>query len=368
MNNTIKRLEEALAPRPFPQSKSTPWLICVPRQMTGTKRVRKYFKTQEEAQQYVTRLWSVGYAKADMRENGQENGESPKPSLEYCARQWLERHKELRPTYLQLRQHINRLIARHGRDPIDRITHVELDAWLRSLRGKLAPETCHNCWRITRRFFAFCHDFLELIPRNPMLKLKEPAADFKEPELLTPEQMRACLSIARGGGNVALSAYLCLGGFAGIRTEEILRMDWDDLNWVTGEVWVRNPKKVTRWRPRPVEMLPALRRNLEGVALKGDQIEARARAQQLQNGRPTRKIIPGGQRALFLARRTMMDELKWKEWPNNCLRHSYKSYHLAVFQDLEKLRVQMGHSDQNMTRYNYGAPEVRAVAEEWWAL
>ncbi len=49
-----------------------------------------------------------------------------------------------------------------------------------------------------------------------------------------------------------------LGGFAGLRTEEILR--WPvgkDIDWDAGEIYVRNPKKVAGWKPRNVEILLA---------------------------------------------------------------------------------------------------------------
>ncbi len=63
-------------------------------------------------------------------------------------------------TFFQIRQVLTPLIARHGKDPIDAVDHKKLDAWLRSLL-RLAPVTQHNYWRVTRRFFNFCRDFLE---------------------------------------------------------------------------------------------------------------------------------------------------------------------------------------------------------------
>jgi integrase len=335
-------------------------MVPVPKAFTGTKRVRKYFATKDEAGMYIARIIAGGYVHADTREVT-----VGKTTVGECAEVWMARHEDKKPTLKQIRQPLSSLIARHGRDAIDQITHVHLDAWLRSI--KLSPTTKHNYFRITRRFFSFCHQWLEVIPRNPMMKVPRPKKEFQDPEILTPKQMQACLDVAEAEGNLPLIAYLCLGGFAGIRTEEILRMDWDDFNWTNGEVWVRKPKKVGGWRPRSVEMLPALRRHLDWIAPKTAH-QITIEIEQQSPGHPTRKVVPGGQRSLYLARRAMMDKLGWKEWPYNCLRHSYKSYHLAVFQDLEKLRVQMGHSDQNMTRYNYGAPEVRAVAEQWWAL
>jgi integrase len=219
---------------------------------------------------------------------------------------------------------MNRLVARHGGDPIDMIGHRELDAWLRSL-SHLAPITQHNYWRITRRFFGWAQDYLEVIARNPMKKLQERRLEHQEPEILKPEQMRACLEAA--AGERRLTAYLCLGGFAGLRTVEILRQRWDDIDWMAGEIYVRQPKRVAGWRPRHVEILPALRRHLEPLALKEG------------------AILPGGQPVLYALRRTLRDKLGcWPRWPQNTLRHSFKTYHAAYFQNLPKTQRQMGHA------------------------
>ena len=235
-----------------------------------------------------------------------------------------------------------------GKQPIEAVDHRQLDVFFRALADEgLGPTTIHNHWRITRRFFSFCQDYLEVIVRNPMKRLQEPRQEHKDPAILTPDQMRACLEAA--GGNRKLLAYLALGGFAGLRTEEILRQRWEDIDWGHGEIYVRQPKRVGGWRPRQVEILPALRRHLEPVALKDG------------------KIIPGGQRTLYLLRRAMMDQLNWESWPDNCLRHSFKSYHYAHFGSNEKTAQQLGHAG-GVSFYVYGSPVVKADAESWWEL
>lgn len=320
-----------------------PWMVAVPAVITGTKRVRRYFKRREDAAAYIIRVRQQGWLTVESQNGAGGAG----PTLGECAALWLARLEEHRPTYFQARLVLNRLVARHGRDPVAAVGHRELDAWLRSLNG-FAPVTQHNYWRITRRFFGWCQDFLEAIPRNPMKKLQERRLEHVDPEILTPDQMRACLVAANGDRR--LTAYLALGGFAGARTEEILRQSWSDIDWQAGEIFVRNPKRVAGWRPRHVEILPALRRHLEPVA-------------------PTEGlVVPGGMPTLYLLRREMMDKLGWARWPRNSLRHSFKSYHLSFWQDRSKLAEQMGHSHTDMTRYTYGSPQVRQQAAAWWAL
>ena len=72
--------------------------------------------------------------------------------------------------------------------------------------------------------------------------------------------------------------------------------------------------------------------------------------------REKEKVFPGGERSLYWACRDLMDYLFWGDSPINCLCHSFKPYHLAELQNVEKIRHQTGHADENMTKYQYGTP------------
>ncbi|SRR5580765_3601298 len=367
----------------YKYSKSTPFMVVVPKVLTGSERKRKFFATREQAEVYILRVLTpdIGYAKADVRGQVQANGSKARP-LGQCAQEYLERFVQKKPTFFQLRRCLAPLTARHGRDPIDTVQVQELDALLRSLTGKYSPTTQGNYWRRIRQFFNHCHDF-GWITNNPMKILKEP--HFKRPNrpIMKPEHMRRCLEAAKG--NRALTAYLCLGGFAGIRTDEILALDWDDLFWEENQIRVRKAKEVDNadvkevWLSdeddedeeisgdRMVTMEPAFHRHLEPVTLKGKQIDA-AEQRRPDGGRGSRKIVPGGQRTLYGLRTKLREVLGVKAWPDNCLRHSYKSYHIAFYENLELTRFQMGHSHSNTTKYKYGAARFKSRAEEWWAL
>ncbi len=323
----------------------TPWEVAVPVSITGTRRIRKYFSTREEAESYLVRVKSRGFAGANQR------AESGKLTLGECADIWLARHEgKERATYFQVRRILASLRGKFDREAIEFLTHRELEAWLASIGG--SETNRQNYYRIARRFFHFVQIWLEAIPRNPFDKIERLRREHQEPPILTPALMRKCLGAA---SDIRLKAYLCLGGFAGLRTSEIIRFQWEDISWERGEIFVRQPKRVKGWRPRYVDILPSLRRHLEPLALKSGPI--------LTLGKGA-----GGMRTLYILRKAMMNQIGMARWPLNCLRHSYKTYHAAHFQDLSKLQLQMGHSDANMTRYAYGTPEARAVAEQWWNL
>ena len=135
----------------------TPFMVAVPASVTGTKRVKRYFKEREAALAYVIQIKQAGFLGAE-----KPRSSTSTVTLGEAAALWIARHEQTRQTFLQVRQIMNRLVAQHGRDPIDTVDHRMLDTWLRSL-STLAPVTRHNYWRITRRFFGWCHDYLEVI-------------------------------------------------------------------------------------------------------------------------------------------------------------------------------------------------------------
>jgi integrase len=56
------------------------------------------------------------------------------------------------------------------------------------------------------------------------------------------------------------------------------------------------------------------------------------------------------------------------KWPNNCLRHSFASYHLAHFRDAAKTAFEMGHESPKLLYQTYGNCVTRREAEQWWGL
>ena len=334
-------------------------MVAVPRAVTGTKRVRKFFGTKHDAQHYIDNIWDRGYAKADFRQVVGENGESSE-ALNYYIEKFLTEIRESRPTWMQARRILHNLGRRYGRRPISSITRDNILDWQDDIGGSLV--TKHNHQRVARRFFKWCVETLDDSPivRSPMAKIKRIQMEHVDPMLLVPQQMAACLAYAKGTGDVQLLASLCLGGFQGIRSAEIVRMDWSHIDWKNDHVHVMNPKKVKRWHPRHLKIEPALRRHLEAVALSRGPIFPGATSNVVQV-RLTRR------------RKPMLKRVGLPAWPSNTLRHTYKSYHEAIHGHA-LTQDQMGHSNPNMTRYGYGADSAGGIfvteelAKEWFAL
>jgi len=59
---------------------------------------------------------------------------------------------------------------------------------------------------------------------------------------------------------------------------------------------------------------------------------------------------------------------KLPKWPQNGLRHSFASYHLAKFQDAAALALQMGHTNSNLVFQHYRQLVRPEAAEKYWTL
>lgn len=167
-------------------------------------------------------------------------------------------------------------------------------------------------------------------------------------EILSAGQMREALQSAVD--DPRLLAWLALGGFAGLRSQEILWLPWEDVDLKKKEIFVGKTKKVRGWRPRYVKILPALAAVLTGI--KGRQ----------------GLVFPGGMRELYYRRKAAMDRIGWQRWPQNCLRHSFGTYHLAMRKNAAETAHEMGHAGTAMIYQHYAVAARQADARAWWGI
>jgi integrase len=56
------------------------------------------------------------------------------------------------------------------------------------------------------------------------------------------------------------------------------------------------------------------------------------------------------------------------EWPDNALRHSFASYHVAHFKDAKALALEMGHTDSGILFNHYRALVKPKEAARYWNI
>ncbi len=149
--------------------------------------------------------------------------------------------------------------------------------------------------------------------------------DVEEVEILTPAQASALMAASEGD----VAAFHAIGLFAGLRTVELERIDWAQINLETGQIHIKaSTAKRTKRRGRSgrfVPILPNLRAWLEPLA-------------------KTSGPICGPN---FRRRQTATkDAAGLAAWPRNVMRHSFVSYRLAATNDSAKTALESGHREQ----------------------
>ena len=79
------------------------------------------------------------------------------------------------------------------------------------------------------------------------------------------------------------------------------------------------------------------------------------------------KVLPFKSTRLYIKLRKMLPEAGMKEWPDNVLRHSYCSYHLAKWQNANETAEQSGH-DVKVMRAFYRELVLPDDAETYWQI
>ena len=165
------------------------------------------------------------------------------------------------------------------------------------------------------------------------------ALDTKPVAVYLPKEFRALLAAAPPPWRLALA----IGGLAGLRTEEIQGLRWEDIKLGRKHIEVR-PEICKTKRRRLVPILPAL-------------------ASWIRKSEPQ----PGG----MVAPQDRIDNLAKRlrrrgvVWVKNGLRHSFGSYRCAAVKSASQVALEMGNSEA-VVRKNYLEMQERKAATEWF--
>jgi integrase len=230
-----------------------------------------------------------------------------------------KKRAKLSATHLDdIRLRLGRFVAAFGNRPIKGIVAGEIESWLHELA--LSPQSINNYRAIVRAFFSYALK-RELVEKNPVALVDKVKLVDKAPEIFTPKQLADLLAAA----DPPLLPALALQAFAGLRTAEVLRLEWSEVDLVRGFVTVAAHKSKTARR----RLIP-IAQNL------GEWLRPYAQMSGPVYSTKTRNYhadIEALRRSIGLP-----------AWPNNGLRHSFASYHLAFHQDAAALMLQMGHT------------------------
>lgn len=229
-----------------------------------------------------------------------------------------------------------------GDRPIAAITVEELDNWLRNL--PLSLQSRANYRRNVGVMFSYAKQ-RRMIDSNPVEFTAKPKLTGKTPEIFAAHELRALIEAAqRIHPDIVPS--IVIGAFAGLRTEEIQRLHWSEINLQRGEIDVKAAKAKSA-RRRVVGILPTLAEWL-----------------RLYAGM-TGNVVPEGARAKLAHVRK---EAGITKWPNNGLRHSFASYRIQATQDAPRVAHELGHTSPQLLYNTYRALVTPEESVRYWKI
>ena len=72
--------------------------------------------------------------------------------------------------------------------------------------------------------------------------IQKPTVNNEKTEDLTPDQLEALLAAIDADENISVGNMMKMALYSGMRRGEIFNLKWDDINFETGFIWIRDPK------------------------------------------------------------------------------------------------------------------------------
>jgi integrase len=207
---------------------------------------------------------------------------------------------------------------------------------------KLSPRSYNNFLRTLRTFFRFAQKQRWLSKETDLLETIERRKERGSPvEIYAPSELADLLGHARPD----VAPCIALAAFAGLRAEEILRLEWADVDRRPGFIEIAAHKAKTATR-RLAPVTANLAQWLATAPRNGSHIWSHSKDGFFK----------------VLARTASRAKVTWKQ---NALRHSFISYRLAEVQDVNRVALEAGNSPQMIFRH-YRELATPGQASSWF--
>jgi len=244
-------------------------------------------------------------------------------------------------------------LGRIGNDfnmEISSMSGTTIQAWLDKL--DLAPRSKRNFMLVIRSLFGFAIS-RKYLPKNALDEVKAvqmPKEDDSEVEIFTPAEMREVLAAARP----EMVPFLAVGAFAGLRSAEIVRLDWHEINLKERHIEIKAAKAKTgarRLAPVTDNLVKWLAPYVKKTGL-------------VVNFDSWWNQIPKVAAAVNKRRGKSASVFTWK---HNALRHSFCSYRIAEIKNAAQVALEAGNSPQMIFRH-YRQLVNEKQAAEWFSV
>jgi integrase len=246
----------------------------------------------------------------------------------------------MRPRYLRdLHDRLRRFADSFGDRKLSDISAVEIDQWLRGLGVALVTRNTFAS-RLSV-FFEFARQ-RGWVSVNSLTDVPKAKVISSPPGILSPEQAARLLEHA----SEETLPIFALGLFAGLRSAEIERLQWHHIKW--DERLVEVPALSSKTASRRLVTMP-------------ENLLSWLEPYRGKQG----SICPPG-----YYKRTVADRGRAgiRQWPSNAMRHSYASYHLAMYKDGPGLSLELGHTTPRVVFQHYREVVTPSEAQKFWRI
>lgn len=214
-----------------------------------------------------------------------------------------------------------------------------IQTWIDAMSG--SGRTKLNYLRVIAALlkFAIKRKYLPKDAVEEIEAVQQAKEDNGEIEIFTPEEMNEILTAARP----EMVPWLGIRGFAGLRSAEIQRLDWSEVNLTERHIEIKASKSKTAAR-RLVPITDNLASWLAPYAQRSGKLAAEVSRLREERGQPCKF-----------------------EWRHNALRYSFISYRVADIQNVAQVALEAGNSPQ-MVFKNYRQLVTPASAKSWFAI
>ena len=256
-------------------------------------------------------------------------------------------------TTKDLRVRLAKFCESFGNRSTTDVTAEDVLDWIRSLG--LASRTRRNYYQTVRTLYSWAKDERMLkedpLASVPKSKLKHlfGKQDDKSPEIYTPMEAQRLLENSIG---CEIMPLIVLGFFCGLRTAELLQLDWED---------VKRLEEMPFVSVRSVNAKSRSRRNVE---LNKTALQWLSLCEVKESGR----IFPKSQQTYNVLRKRLHAESRVTPKANG-LRHSFGSYHYMLHGNEISTSYQLGHNPNETTLFtNYRALVTKTEGKAFFSI
>ncbi len=171
-------------------------------------------------------------------------------------------------------------------------------------------------------------------------------------QILSNQQVRALLrTVCERDLELLPYSVICI--FAGVRPEEVCRLDWDNIHLREPTPYIEIPEEKSKTDIRTIpDMEPLLVEWLNYFIRRG--------------GKTTGAVTPKSNLRKRL--RELRKAAKIQPWPQDAPRRTFASNWLAIHHDVNRLNNLMGHTSPTMLWRHYQRAVTQRNAREFWKI